>query len=45
MKAVNLEGTVMKRLWKLLLCLLLAVLTLSACSGQPSNTEQFPEVT
>ena len=35
----------MKRLWKLLLCLLLAVLTLSACSGQPSNTEQFPEVT
>ena len=35
----------MKRLWKLLLCLLLAVLTLSACSGQPSSTEQFPEVT
>ena len=35
----------MKRLWKLLLCLLLAVLTLSACSGQPSSPEQFPEVT
>ena len=35
----------MKRLWKPLLCLLLAALTLSGCSGQPSNTEQFPEVT
>ena len=35
----------MKRLWKPLLCLLIAALTLSGCSGQPSNTEQFPEVT
>ena len=35
----------MKRLWKPLLCLLLAALTLSGCSGQPSATEQFPEVT
>lgn len=35
----------MKRLWKPLLCLLLAALTLSGCSGQPSTTEQFPEVT
>ena len=34
----------MKRLWKPLLCLLIAALTLSGCSGQPSNTEQFPEV-
>ena len=33
----------MKRLWKPLLCLLLAALTLSGCSGQPSTTEQFPE--
>ena len=32
-------------LWKPLLCLLLAALTLSGCSGQPSTTEQFPEVT
>ena len=35
----------MKRLWKPLLCLLLAALTLSGCSGQPSATEQFPGVT
>ena len=35
----------MKRLWKPMLCMLLAVLMLSSCSGQPSTTEQFPEVT
>ncbi len=33
----------MKRLWKPMLCMLLAVLMLSSCSGQPSTTEQFPE--
>ena len=35
----------MKRNWKLLLCLLLAAATLSACSGGGTPNEVFPEVT
>lgn len=35
----------MKRNWKLLLCLLLAAATLSACSGGGNPNEVFPEVT
>ena len=35
----------MKRIWKPVLCLLLAALTLTACAGQPANNQQFPEVT
>lgn len=34
----------MKRNWKLVLCLLLAMLTLSACSSQP-DPEDFPDIT
>ena len=34
----------MKRNWKLLLCLLLALVALSACSSQP-DPEDFPDIT
>lgn len=34
----------MKRNWKLMVCLLLAMLALTACSGQPS-AEDFPDIT
>lgn len=34
----------MKRNWKLMVCLLLALFALTACSGQPSG-EDFPDIT
>ena len=34
----------MKRIWKLMLCLLVALLALTACSGKPSG-EDFPDIT
>lgn len=38
------EGNAMKRNWKLVVCLLLAALTLCACSAQESP-EDFPDIT
>ena len=34
----------MKRHWKLLVCLLMAMLLLTACSGKP-DPEEFPDIT
>ena len=34
----------MKRIWKLVLCLFVALLALTACSGKPSG-EDFPDIT